>query len=101
MMMISSVQIFQVETSFDKTILKSLYIVAKKIFLRQYIIVIMVQSIENIIVNSIKKCGRGAVFFPSDFSKVGERSAVLKALKQMTDRGHHQGRKRHLLLSQN
>ena len=47
----------------------------------------MVQSIENIIVNSIKKCGRGAVFFPSDFSKVGERSAVLKALKQMTDRG--------------
>ncbi len=61
----------------------------------------MVQSIENIIVNSIKKCGRGAVFFPSDFSKVGERSAVLKALKQMTDRGHHQGRKRHLLLSQN
>lgn len=47
----------------------------------------MVQSIENIIVNSIKKCGRGAVFFPSDFSKVGERSAVLKALKQMTDGG--------------
>ena len=39
----------------------------------------MVQSIENIIVNSIKKCGRGAVFFPSDFSKVGERSAVLEA----------------------
>lgn len=61
----------------------------------------MVQSIENVIVNSIKKCGRGAVFFPSDFSKVGERSAVLKALKQMTDGGHHQGRKRHLLLSQN
>lgn len=99
-MMISSVQIFQVETSFDKTILKSLYCRKKK--LRQYIIVIMVQSIENIIVNSIKKCGRGAVLFPSDFSKVGERSAVLKTLKQMTDGGgHHQGRKRHLLLSKN
>ena len=85
-MMISSVQIFQVETSFDKTILKSLYCRKKNIFAT---------------INSIKKCGRGAVFFPSDFSKVGERSAVLKALKQMTDRGHHQGRKRHLLLSQN
>ena len=51
----------------------------------------MVQSIENIIVNSIQKCGRGAVFFPSDFSKVGERSAVLKALKQMTDEGPSSG----------
>lgn len=99
MMMISSVQIFQVETSFDKNNTQIIILSQKK--LRQYIIVIMVQSIENIIVNSIKKCGRGAVFFPSDFSKVGERSAVLKALKQMTDRGHHQGRKRHLLLSQN
>lgn len=59
--------------------------------MRQYIIVIMVQSIENIIVNSIKKCGRGAVLFPSDFSKVGERSAVLKTLKQMTDGGPSSG----------
>ena len=49
--------------------------------------VIMVQSIENIITNSIKKCGRGALFFPSDFSKVGERSAVLKALERMTNVG--------------
>lgn len=47
----------------------------------------MVQSIENIITNSIKKRGRGALFFPSDFSKVGERSAVLKALERMTNVG--------------
>ena len=49
--------------------------------------VIMVQSIENIITNSITKCGRGALFFPSDISKVGERSAVLKALERMTNVG--------------
>lgn len=47
----------------------------------------MAQSIENIILNSIKKCGRGTVFFPSDFSKAGEKSAVLKALERMTADG--------------
>ncbi len=47
----------------------------------------MAQSIENIILNSIKKCGRGTVFFPSDFSKAGEKSAVLKALERMTAEG--------------
>lgn len=35
-MMISSVQIFQVETSFDKTILKSLYCRKKNIFATIY-----------------------------------------------------------------
>lgn len=47
----------------------------------------MAQSIENIILNSIKKCRRGTVFFPSDFSKAGEKSAVLKALERMTADG--------------
>ena len=47
----------------------------------------MVQSIENIILNSIRKRGMGTVFFPSDFSKVGEKSAVLKALERMTTGG--------------
>ena len=56
----------------------------KVVFLRQNITVIMTQSIENIILNSIRKRGRGTVFFSSDFSKVGEKSAVLKALERMT-----------------
>jgi len=47
----------------------------------------MAQSIENTIINSIRKCGMGTVFFPSDFSKVGEKSAVLKALERMTSDG--------------
>lgn len=33
----------------------------------------------------------GCGVYPSDFSKVGERSAVLKALKQMTDGGPSSG----------
>ena len=47
----------------------------------------MTQSIENIILNSIRKRGRGTVFFSSDFSKIGEKSAVLKALERMTTGG--------------
>ena len=47
----------------------------------------MTQSIENTILNSIRKRGRGTVFFSSDFSKVGEKSAVLKALERMTASG--------------
>ena len=47
----------------------------------------MAQSIENTILNSVRKCGRGTVFFPSDFSKAGEKSAVLKALERMTADG--------------
>ena len=47
----------------------------------------MTQSIENTILNSIKKRGRGTVFFSSDYSKVGEKSAVLKALERMAAGG--------------
>ena len=47
----------------------------------------MAQSIENIILGFVRKRGRGTVFFPSDFSRAGERSAVLKALERMTAEG--------------
>lgn len=47
----------------------------------------MAQSIENIILGSVRKRGRGTVFFPSEFSRAGERSAVLKALERMTAEG--------------
>ena len=47
----------------------------------------MAQSIENIILGSVRKRGKGTVFFPSEFSRAGERSAVLKALERMTAEG--------------
>ena len=47
----------------------------------------MTQSIENTILNVIRKRGRGTVFFSSDFSKIGEKSAILKALERMTSGG--------------
>ena len=47
----------------------------------------MAQSIENIILGSVRKRGRGTVFFPSEFSRAGEKSAVLKALERMTAEG--------------
>ncbi len=47
----------------------------------------MRQSIENAILNSVRKRGRGTVFFSSDFSKTGEKSSVLKALERMTTAG--------------
>ena len=52
--------------------------------MQQDITIIMTQSIENIILNSIKKRRRGTVFFSFDFSRVGEKSAVLKALERIT-----------------
>lgn len=57
------------------------------IFLRQNNKQITVESIENIIIKSVSKCGRGTVFFPADFSKIGEKPAVLKALERMVTNG--------------
>lgn len=48
---------------------------------------IMAQNIENAILSSTSKRGRGTVIFPSDFSKIGAKSAVLKAMERMTDNG--------------
>lgn len=48
---------------------------------------IMNQNIGNKLITSVGKRGRGSVFFPSDFSRMGEKSAVLKALERMTDAG--------------
>lgn len=47
----------------------------------------MAQNIENAILSSTSKRGRGTVIFPSDFSKIGAKSAVLKAMERMTDNG--------------
>ena len=47
----------------------------------------MNETIENKILNKAKKCGRGSVFFVTDFVTYGNRSAVGKALERMTDKG--------------
>jgi hypothetical protein len=41
------------------------------------------QSIENKILNRIKKCGRGKEFFASDFAVYGDSKAVSKALSNL------------------
>lgn len=47
----------------------------------------MVENIEDKILNKMKKCGRGSVFFISDFVSYGNRNAVNKALERLTDKG--------------
>ena len=46
-----------------------------------------IQSIENKILNNIKKCGRGNAFFSSDFVRFGEQKAVNKALERLAKEG--------------
>lgn len=43
------------------------------------------QSIDDKIISSIKKCGRGKVIFTSDFVRFGESKAVNKALERLTN----------------
>lgn len=47
----------------------------------------MVDTIEDKILNKIKKCGRGSVFFISDFVTYGNRNAINKALERLTEKG--------------
>ncbi len=44
-------------------------------------------SIDNKIFNSLKKCGRGTIAFPSDFTILAEHKTVLKSLERLTDSG--------------
>lgn len=47
----------------------------------------MNESIEDKILDKSKKCGRGSVFFVSDFVSYGNRNAVNKALERLTEKG--------------
>lgn len=47
----------------------------------------MTETIENKILTKSKKCGRGSVFFVSDFISYGKRNAVNKALERLTEKG--------------
>lgn len=47
----------------------------------------MNESIEDKILAKSKKCGRGSVFFVSDFISYGNRNAVNKALERLTEKG--------------
>ena len=46
-----------------------------------------IQSIENKILKSIKKCGRGMAIFSSDFVRFGEQKTINKALERMAKEG--------------
>jgi len=45
------------------------------------------QGIENKIVDKIKKCGRGNVFFPADFASYGKTETVRTALQRLVKKG--------------
>ena len=45
------------------------------------------QSIETKILNRMKKSGRGAVLFASDFIRYGEKKSINKTLERMTNDG--------------
>lgn len=45
------------------------------------------QSIETKILNRMKKSGRGAVLFASDFIRFGEKKSINKTLERMTNDG--------------
>lgn len=41
------------------------------------------ESIDDKILSKVKKCGRGKIYFPSDFAAYGESKSVLKALERL------------------
>ena len=45
----------------------------------------MQENIGKKIVNNIKKCGRGTIFFPSNFISYGDIKAVFKSLERLTN----------------
>lgn len=47
----------------------------------------MADTIEDKILSKVKKCGRGSVFFISDFVAYGNRNAINKALERLTEKG--------------
>ena len=59
----------------------------KRLYLRQQIPVVYMQSIEEKIHNKVKKCGRGSMFSSSEFARYGEPKSILKALERMATSG--------------
>lgn len=45
------------------------------------------QSLDDKIFNTLKKCGRGTIFSSADFRKYGESKSVSKAINRMSDDG--------------
>ena len=45
----------------------------------------MQENIGNKIISSIKKCGRGSIFFPSSFTAYGDIKSVSKSLERLTN----------------
>lgn len=44
-------------------------------------------SIDDKIIRSVSKCGRGAIVFPTNFIRFGENRSVLKALERLVAKG--------------
>ncbi len=64
------------------------FIVANKILIRDINTTQnMADSIEQLILSKVKKCGRGSVYFIGDFVAYGTRNSVNKALERLTEKG--------------
>ena len=57
----------------------------KRLYLRQNTQLNKMQSIDDKILNKVRKCGRGTIFSSTDFTNIGEPKSVLKALERMAN----------------
>lgn len=63
------------------------FVVKMLYFCDKIIFTMNIQSIDNKILKSIKKCGRGKVIFSSDFVRFGEQKTINKVLERMAKDG--------------
>lgn len=57
------------------------------VFLRQNLRQNIVQYISNKIINTLSKCGRGTIFFPSTFSHIAQPKTIDKTLERLVNDG--------------
>ena len=68
-------------------LLRGLFCRKKRVVLRQNKAYICMESIDDKIVKSVSKRGRGAIVFPANFVSLGESTSVLKALERLASKG--------------
>ena len=73
--------------SVNGNLLRGLFCRKKRVVLRQDKAYICMESIDNKIVKSVSKRGRGTIVFPANFVSLGENTSVLKALERLASKG--------------
>lgn len=73
--------------SVNGNLLRGLFCRKKRVVLRQNKAYICMESIDDKIVKSVSKRGRGTIVFPANFVSLGESTSVLKALERLASKG--------------